>query len=182
MEFLKTILTVACVSMHIGILGCADRFDPVISKPSPINPVEKLDQNFLSGQFSLESGQIQNLQDLSDKPLLIYFVGEFCGSCRMEAAHLKQLIAQKGLPTKIHLVSVMIDVTPGVATEWFESIEPQTSSWILGSDLNLALYYQYFQQLVTPSLIYFDPQTQILKRWQTVISIPQLEQEIGSWY
>ena len=181
MEFLKRSLIITTLSI-LFLNACAEQIQPVVNAPESVVAEQNIGQNFLQGQFTLEDGSVRSLADLNDKPLVLYFVGEFCGSCRQEAIHLKEMISVKGLPTKIHLASVMLEVNAGTATEWFDSISPASPKWILGSDASLGLYFQYFQQLVTPSIIFFDPNTQILKRWQKVIPLNQLEQETVPWY
>lgn len=180
MELLKTKLIL--IALMMSSLSCADNYKSVLSSPVALQTEKKLDQSFLEGEYVKEDGSSLLLSSLNDKPILLFFVGEFCGACRQEAVHLKEMVLQKGLPTKIHLISVMIEVDPGVITDWLSGISPTADHWKLGSDPDLNLYFKYFNQLVTPSVLYFDPQSQTLKRWQAVVPLQQLEQETTAWY
>lgn len=163
--------------------ACSKNFSSVIEKPPVLEFEKNIGQSFIDGSFLLESGQLQGLPDLNDKPMLIYFVGEDCLACFQETVELKKLIAQKGLPTKVHLISVMIGVSTQIITNWFDEIDPQVPEpWILGSDLNLKLYHRYFDVLSTPSVMYFNPHSQVLYRWQKKKTIEEIQQETGSWY
>ncbi len=182
MELLKSkMISILLVTLCLQI-GCAKNFSSVLNSPEKLVTEEKLSQNFLGGQVILEDGSTLDLSTLNDKPILLFFVGEFCGTCRTETEHLKEMISAKGIPTKIHMVSVMLEVETGTITDWFDGISPTAQKWLLGSDPNLSLYFSYFQQIVTPSILFFDPQTQVLKRKQSVIPLTQLEQETGPWY
>lgn len=189
MELLKGILKGVFISVIWLVMGCARNFDSVISQPDGVAQATKLDQDFLSGMFYLENGQAQSLEKYADKPLLIFFVGEKCWSCRIETEKLKTLMVDKGLPTQIYLLSIMNNVDPSVITEWFEEIEPASPKWILGSESALDLYHQYFSILKTPSILYFNPQSQVLMRWQDdpqnkkyLPSLEVLQKETGPWY
>lgn len=162
--------------------GCAQNFSPEITVPPALPQSLNIGQSFLNGSFIAENGERKELADFQDKPLLLFFVGEFCGACRQEAVHLKTLFAQKGLPTELHVFSVMLEVDPGTATQWFQSISPAGPSWTLGSDPDLQLFFDYFAVQITPSVLYFNPQTQILKRWQKSLTLNELEKETGPWY
>ncbi len=179
MEFIKLFFTV----VFLTCLGCAKNFNPVISEISVIEEEKFTGQSFLDGEFVLENGEVKSLADLSNKSLLIFFVGEFCESCFKETKKIKEMIRDKGLPPRLNMISVMIGVGPQIITQWVNDIEPfDTPLWILGSDEGLRLYGRYFDLVKTPSILYFNPQTQILKRWQTGIDLKSLEQETELWY
>ena len=176
MEFLirKRVLQCLLLVSCFFSASCAKNFNSVISAPAPLEKEKIFGQSFLDGAFALEDGSLQELALLNDKPALIFFVGEFCGDCIDETKELKSLVLKKGLPTKMHLITIMTSEGPGVVADWFAEKDPtQAPSWILGSDQHLGLYYRYFETFNTPSVMFFDPQTQVLKRWQKSMTTPK---------
>lgn len=164
MELLKQGL---CYAVLFFTLSCAKNFNPVVSAPQDFEKEKILGQSYLEGSFLQEDGTMLNLSTLHDKPLLIFFVGEFCGDCIDETKELKQLVEEKGLPQNMYLISIMTSEGSGVIGDWFSDLEPTNApAWILGSDQFLHLYHRYFETLSTPSVMSFDPKTQVLKRWQ----------------
>jgi thiol-disulfide isomerase/thioredoxin len=181
LEFLKRMCPFFLICFMLG--ACAKNFNSQIEKTPVIELEKNIGQSYLDGSLLLENGQMLALSALSDKPVLIYFVGEDCLACFEETVKLKELIAENGLPTQIYLITVMISVDSQVITGWFKDIEPQVlKPWLLGSDLSLSLYRRYFEVLSTPSILYFQPQSQLLRRWQGKQTLEKIQQETGSWY
>lgn len=177
MDFLKKI---AVVTILAGLsISCSKNFDSVL-RESKIKNEANIGKSTLDGNFHQIDGVLKNLSSLNDKPLLLFFVSETCSSCREEAEHLIEEISVSGYPTKINLLSVLIGSLPEDITFWRDSFSPAIS-WELGADPDLILYKIYFKELRTPSVMYFDPQTQVLKKWQNLMTIEKLKKETGPW-
>ncbi len=188
MGFLKSPKILLMIICFFFSTSCAKNFNPVVSAPPPLEKEKVLANSFLEGSFVLENGFIQSLADLSDRPILIFFVGEFCGDCIDETTELKGLVRKNGMPGRLHLVTVMTVEGPGVIGDWFAAMEPQDQpAWILGSDQNLELFYRYFPTYRTPSVLYFDPTTKKLKLWyqpdanSPKTSLQQILDEVQPW-
>lgn len=188
MEFLKykKIKHHYFLFMILCLLGCAQNYESVLEEPRPIENVTLYGKSELDGSFMKANGESQSLAELNDRPLLIFFVGEFCQACIREMTHLRELVLQKGLSNKVRFVTIMLDGLQSDIEPWFNELPPSNFpnelKWDIGVDTNRELFSLYFRQLTTPSIIYFEPQTRIIKRWQEAIPLSKLEQETQSWH
>lgn len=186
MGILNFTLLVSLLGVSSVFISCARNFDSVLQEPPRLENFVIYGKSSLDGSFSTPQGGSQTLGSLNDKPLILFFVGEFCQACIKETSALKKMIQDRGAVSRLRFATVMLDGIPEDIEPWFQVLEPQTvtasSDWLLGVDSDRQLFSQYFNSFVTPSILYFDPQTRILKRWQQAISLEQLEKETQSWY
>ncbi len=186
MDFLKINNLIWTILALISGMGCSQNFESVLSAPRAVDSVIIYGKSELDGAFSRPNGEQKFLSEFNGQPLLIFFVGEFCQVCLQETTHLKEMVLDKGLPTKIRFITIMLDGFKEDIIPWYDALGPQNFpnnlKWDLGVDTDRSLFSLYFTQFITPSIIYFDPQTQIIKRWQQAVSLQQLEQETQSWY
>lgn len=168
------------LAVIIILASCAKNFDSTLKHPPGLQG--QTVQETLEGSFLLQDGSSQQLQSLNDKPLLLFFVSETCFSCRQETEHLLEDIRQNGEPSAIRIVSVLIASGPQDIAGWKNTFQPHSIPWVLGSDEDLVLFRLYFANLVTPSTLYYNPSTKILKRWQDIVPIETLKKETGPWH
>lgn len=182
MDFLKQSIIFFLLTIALSLtFGCAKDFEKTISEPSAIEKETKQELGTLPGKFKLSNGQEQSLNNGDTRPILLFFISETCTSCREETEILAKHFAEFGLPNKIQILSVLIGSFPADIEPWKNTFN-ETIDWTLGADLDLELYKNFFTQLVTPSILYFDPSTKILKRWQSKLSITELKKETIPWY
>lgn len=161
--------------------ACAKNFEPTLKSPAAV-PYEALyDQPHLEGEFLLENGSTESLSNINNKPLLIFFVSETCASCRAETEELLHEFSATGLPTQINILSILIGSLPEDISIWRNSFSSPVN-WTLGSDFKLNLYRTYFKEVKTPSVLYFDPATRVIKRWQDRQNLNTLKMETGPWF
>lgn len=178
MDILKRILALFLFSTTIA--GCARSFEPELGR-APIAPSESsFSRDQFSGVMTLEDGTEVNLQDFLDKPLLLFFVSETCLSCREETEALIAQIQTKGQITNLRIISVMIGSLPEDIPFWKDSFSGALS-WTVAADSDLQLYNRYFNVLRTPSVLFYHPDLEVLKKWQDRIHLEDLEKETLPW-
>jgi hypothetical protein len=144
------------------------------------DPGQKLS---LSGLFIQSDGATVQFKDFADQATIVFFAGEFCSACRAETERLVTLFNEKGLPTKIKILTVLVGSTHQEIQGWKETFEKGQPAWTLGADdEELTFYKKYFSKLVTPSILYVDPATQKIKKFQEAITIEELQKETQLWY
>lgn len=178
MDILKTVF--AMLSMSIIFVGCARSFEPELGKISIAPSESNFSRDQFAGLMTLEDGTRLNLQDLLDKPLLLFFVSETCLSCREETEALIGQILTKGQITNLRIVSVMIGSLPEDIPFWKDSFSGPLS-WTVTADPDLNLYTRYFSVLRTPSVLFYHPDLEILKTWQDRTHLEDLEKETLPW-
>lgn len=179
MDLLRTLAATLSVVL---IVGCAQSFTPSTKSPTPVPQQIISDKPFLDGEFKLEDGTSLRLSDLNSQPYLIFFVSETCSSCRAETSEFLTHFQAHGKPTQISFVSVLIGSFPEDISDWKNSFSHGPVDWTVGSDADLRLYRHYFREIKTPSILFFDPTSRVVKRWQERQSLEFLKKETAPWY
>lgn len=174
----KIFLTILFASLT---QGCAKSFKSEIQKPLELPRETTVEQPVLAGNFKLADGTVNNFAG-NTRPIIIFFVSETCLSCREETEKLAQLFLSSGLPTKVQVYSILIGSFPEDVESWKESFGSLKIDWIVGVDEDLKLFFDYFQQIKTPSILYFNADNKTMKRWQSLLTIDELVKETGPWY
>ncbi len=199
MEILTiSIVRIVCLLLTIFAMSCAKDFKRELSSPPPIGSQEDkvppsdsresgdgsigIEPTFvLPGEYTSAEGKLLNFSNEDLKPKVIFFSGETCVVCRQETEHFASEFKKKGLPENINIYTILVGSYPEDLPFWIQSIANPVE-WNTGVDQELSLFNKYFNVLVTPSTLVFNPKTGIINRFQSVQTQEQLEQVTGPWY
>lgn len=195
MDFLKINIKLTSLVTSLILVACAQNFPPSPKGADALPPLsglpdqsgqgndQKSEQSSLSGEFKTSNGTVKKLSELQSKPTILIFAGEFCSTCREETEALSRLFLEKGEPTEVNIVTILVGSSYQDINNWVDTFTPIKPNWTIGADDDdLTLYKKYFTKLVTPSVMYFKPKTNEVKRFQSKLTIDQLQKETAPWY
>lgn len=134
----------------------------------------------LRGTFIDLDTKIQNLEKLTDKPLVLVFAQDLCSDCYEEHETWINSLKQANIsPENVHIVTVLVGATQADATAWHADVK---APWTVGIDDKLKLYKSYFGDAFgTPALVVGVPGKGIVYRHIGITKRAKVEEFTGAW-
>lgn len=130
--------------------GCGDDLKP--ESPSPVS-------TSISGNYFDLSSQNKDLSVLKGKVSVVFLASETCLTCIEEINEVKHYIKDKGEPSKVKLLTLLINSVAEDANFW--KIDHEVN-WEVGYTENTDLIEAYCPKIQTPCTLVLDKNNQIL--------------------
>jgi thiol-disulfide isomerase/thioredoxin len=161
--------------------SCAKGFSTKPKGEPSVERVSVLSSEQLAGKYLDADDKSVSLLSDGD-PVLVMFATDSCAPCRKEAEEMAAFIKANGLPTKLKVVSILVGANRSDLLAWSESFGKDQISWVRGTDPDMELFNQFFEELVTPATVYIDLQANKVIRWQAPVTIPEIQRETSPWF
>ncbi len=144
-----------------------------IASPKPNTVLEKVSL----GTIKKLDGQQIDLDQLSDKPIVLIFASDVCVTCAEEADYWRDVFS-KGLPKNIEFFHIMIG---GILEDSIDWAEFHRINWPIAIAPGDELFKTYCSEIRTPcTLIYSSDKGEIFQTYQ-VLKQEELERITGKW-
>lgn len=165
-------------SILVAITGCGQFFSvkknaqSASKSPEAVVKTTLIEGNHLSGIFKDKAGNLIDLKELSDKPVVLMFAQKRCQGCQEEALEiLSSFRYEEKKSDVIHFITVMVQAkSDRVIDQWKLNLQRNSENtlglvpeWLHGIDSqNHDLYYRYFDpertgSPLTPAMVLFYP-------------------------
>ena len=159
MAFLKTRAIVCLTVMAVLASGCGSRLKYQLAQSSGQIPLDPAHPMFLSGAVQVlgvgsTAGTTVQLENESDRVLVIDFSQPICAGCTEEAKDILQVLKSQGFPTsqapdQVEVISIMLNspdqdspqATVRSSAQFFKDLT--AVPWAVAYGDNRALYDQY---------------------------------------
>lgn len=163
MDILKTSLLILCLVLS----ACARSWETTISEPG--------------AKSAAELSRAVNAIENPEQSQLLFFITDSCLSCRKEAKELANYFGEKGKPTKILFRSYFLSADQSEIDDWRESIGINID-WELKTDPDLVMYKNFFNEIITPSVVYYNAENRSVITKQGMTTLSQLQEMTAPWY